>query len=1786
MGGGTPATMVEGLGENPQHASDGAASVGASTAGAAAADSAQRSASSSSRRNAGRSGRIGDEAKEALSVERARGLEEGAPAFPERHGWLLKRGRFNRTYKKRYFHLALMRTTGDGAAEEEVSSEFGAASSGDWSSTSFDSDGSRGSQSGGVVKPVLRYFEDIDAYRRGDASRGSVEITVTTIATASDKGSAMSRLGAAVRGKSAFKFRIVTKRRTWVFAALSEADREAWIGAVQTAAQRPAAQMAHRYDMASSPPSQARLEVEATANNLVSLLPKKTSAETKSEATGGDKGCLDEVDDLDADDIIIVDESSVVADDDDDNDRSGGTKGSASDDAGIVAAAAAAPPVDASLGVGSEAGSASAASAVHAPSIHSHPTQGPTMEEKSSGTAAPPPSTNVGHTAPRKQQHPYPHRERHRHHARKPPPPVLGFDEGSVGIPTFPMPPDAREKVPPADISNAAASSADLAEESSRYGLDAHLEMAGIGLLAANGSGGNGAEEGDMPWVDVGQYLLQQAVSTVTPEVHRGDVADIRAYVNIETCAGGMVSDCQYIDGVICNKNIAHRKMRRRILQPRIVLLRGALEFMRSGQRLASLETLHDQEDEYVSILVAKVASLQPDVLFVERTVSRKAQEQLLARGVTLVLNVDRTQLVRIARLTGGLMLASIDHIDKVPSKAVVGTCALFSTRRLAEAGTHIFLEGCDRRLGCTLLLRGANEPTLRRVKVALERTLFEAYSRRLQLAVLRDMRVSIHRAPQLAAVAGNDAGHTGHMGGGVNSLHRDIYFNSCWMGGTMGATVGARATTVPTQCSAAKVKHVQMYGTRDRALGDYLRRYCFKLSRCADTKCKRNIKNHEQHYFLGRGRVCVTVVPLARPLSLVLPFPSEHGRGGPDGSRHGDDRNMQAPALPPRCLEEIDMHFRALAASQRSRGGGAVGGGQQRPRDAQVEHARLQGLANIDMLGRNGDPVLPIWMWGYCFQCKKVVSPFTLMSGDTWRSSFGKFLQMHFRAGDDEEGSTAELADRLRPIGSQCEHDVFASPTFLHLFTDGSKVAQFRYSSVGAYDLCGPIYAEDGIFAGVPRLGFDTEGLDYMRRRYLGQMAMLAGETIDAFVEAVTQRVIELKQVVLSNAPVAPAAPAAPAVGVAEKASTVDANRDQPSGDQLAVKGAATGSEHDGHEGQAGHEGKPDASNPQQQQELEQEQDEEQEQDGDTVGAATSADQHTEVASATEGVAALADGHLLTPQHDTPLTAENEAQHEALGVIDGLQALLSQVESARSLWAARIDNLAVVAATACGESERSGGDGGDMLAINMVAREMVREAVHWNQQLVGLHHQAEPHLPQDSTVSEWPRMGARRQTTVPRHAGGRREYNFAPIHDRTFSATSYKSMMAAQGGNGGAPNVRPTSSSAISSASLVHAGDGQAAEVADTESENAVSSDDVMSKAAIDAASGAVIEEGLQEGLPANRDADETGAAQVLEPEGSSEVTVSEAKDGNSTSINVDMSDSLDLTPDTTMYARAHGGSNTSNGHIRSTSKMGGSGILAFLKRTAADRAENNPWVVRPPPELACRANIDLPVGHGGLVIPIVADQIGSPIAHALASEHYNEQLNIIARGAAEKGEFDLDILKARGAEFDPQPDLAEDNSSRSVTTSASEGDGEGDGSSSGGRGDEGEGVDAGEDGPLESMGLSSFGQAAASGGDRASGSGVAEDAPGAANPFDAFDASGVGNAHRCGGLCTHSTLDAEQYESLMHVKRAARRTRTHITTDGMRYSCSVYFPLQFYALRQLYVRDERLFIQVRMIV
>jgi 1-phosphatidylinositol-3-phosphate 5-kinase len=109
------------------------------------------------------------------------------------------------------------------------------------------------------------------------------------------------------------------------------------------------------------------------------------------------------------------------------------------------------------------------------------------------------------------------------------------------------------------------------------------------------------------------------------------------------------------------------------------------------------------------------LAPCSPDLLIVERGVSRIAQQLLLEAGISVILNVPHQEIEYIARCTQAEALDSVEGISFHHKGAhKLGTCARFLVRNLEDdgGGKHAFscFEGCMQTLGCTIMLRGGDD--------------------------------------------------------------------------------------------------------------------------------------------------------------------------------------------------------------------------------------------------------------------------------------------------------------------------------------------------------------------------------------------------------------------------------------------------------------------------------------------------------------------------------------------------------------------------------------------------------------------------------------------------------------------------------------------------------------------------------------------------------------------------------------------------------------------------------------------------------------------------------------------------------------------------------------------------------------------------------------------------------------------------------------------------------------------------------------------------------------------
>jgi T-complex protein 1 subunit gamma len=215
---------------------------------------------------------------------------------------------------------------------------------------------------------------------------------------------------------------------------------------------------------------------------------------------------------------------------------------------------------------------------------------------------------------------------------------------------------------------------------------------------------------------------------TTPPAPSKPVEIDIKRYARVEKIPGGEIEDSRVLDGVMLNKDITHASMRRRIENPRIVLLDCTLEY-KKGESQTNVEINDEEswnkilqiEEEQVKKMCDAILAVKPDLVITEKGVSDLAQHYLQKANVTALRRVRKTDNNRIARAVGATIVNRVD--DLVESDVGTG-CGLFEIEKIGDE-YFTFLTKCKNPKACTILLRGPSKDILNEV----ERNLQDAMS-------------------------------------------------------------------------------------------------------------------------------------------------------------------------------------------------------------------------------------------------------------------------------------------------------------------------------------------------------------------------------------------------------------------------------------------------------------------------------------------------------------------------------------------------------------------------------------------------------------------------------------------------------------------------------------------------------------------------------------------------------------------------------------------------------------------------------------------------------------------------------------------------------------------------------------------------------------------------------------------------------------------------------------------------------------------------------------------------
>ncbi|KAI3622030.1 t-complex protein 1 subunit gamma [Moniliophthora roreri] len=229
-------------------------------------------------------------------------------------------------------------------------------------------------------------------------------------------------------------------------------------------------------------------------------------------------------------------------------------------------------------------------------------------------------------------------------------------------------------------------------------------------------------------WSDLMCKLALRAVRTVAQDDGGLKTVDIKRYARVEKIPGGEIEQSEVLNGVMLNKDITHPSMRRRIANPRIVLLDCPLEY-KKGESQTNMEfskegdwqRAQDIEEEQVKAMVNRILEYKPDLVITEKGISDLAQHVLVKNNVSAIRRVRKSDNNRIALAVGATIVNRVEDLRE----SDVGTqCGLFNIEKIGDE-YFTFLTECKTPKACTIVLRGPSKDILNEI----DRNLADAMS-------------------------------------------------------------------------------------------------------------------------------------------------------------------------------------------------------------------------------------------------------------------------------------------------------------------------------------------------------------------------------------------------------------------------------------------------------------------------------------------------------------------------------------------------------------------------------------------------------------------------------------------------------------------------------------------------------------------------------------------------------------------------------------------------------------------------------------------------------------------------------------------------------------------------------------------------------------------------------------------------------------------------------------------------------------------------------------------------
>lgn len=281
------------------------------------------------------------------------------------------------------------------------------------------------------------------------------------------------------------------------------------------------------------------------------------------------------------------------------------------------------------------------------------------------------------------------------------------------------------------------------------------------------------------------ELALDAVAKVAVDDGGRKDI-DTKRYARVEKIPGGEIEESRVLNGVMINKDVTHPKMKRRIENPRIVLLDCPLEYKKAESqtniemtREEDFEAYLKQEEEFIRKACADIIAVRPDIVITEKGVSDLASHFFVKAGITALRRARKADNNRIARAVGATVVSRTEEL----TEADVGTgCGLFDIRKFGDE-YFAFFEDCRSPKACTILLRGGSKDVLNEMERNLQDAMLVARNVYLEPKLLpgggaTEMAISVGLAERAKSIEGVEQWPFRAVGQALDVIPRTIAQN------------------------------------------------------------------------------------------------------------------------------------------------------------------------------------------------------------------------------------------------------------------------------------------------------------------------------------------------------------------------------------------------------------------------------------------------------------------------------------------------------------------------------------------------------------------------------------------------------------------------------------------------------------------------------------------------------------------------------------------------------------------------------------------------------------------------------------------------------------------------------------------------------------------------------------------------------------------------------------------------------------------------------------------------